>query len=132
MHNLGAVIPCSAAIHTIPSEPGPQSAWGSWAPALIGSGAYPTARSDRRSRPLLEYQKADLLIAACSRGELRWRRGGLVAYLLNPATRLIVIAMITAPKTNAISACRRTAVRMIALPMSVSETWKVIPTVKAT
>ena len=59
------------------------------------------------------------------------RRVGLVAYLLNPATRLIVIAMITAPKTNEIRACRRTVVRTVPLPMSVSETWNVIQTVKA-
>ena len=59
------------------------------------------------------------------------RRVGLVDYLLNPATRLMVIAMITAPKTNEIRACRRTVVRMVPLPMSVSETWNVIPTVKA-
>lgn len=60
------------------------------------------------------------------------RRGvGVAPYLLNPATRLMVIAMITAPKTNEIRACRRTLVRMLALPMSVSDTWKVIPTVKA-
>lgn len=53
-------------------------------------------------------------------------------YLLSPATRLIVMAMMTVPNRKDTRACRRTVLRICMSTMSVSETWKVIPTVNAT
>jgi hypothetical protein len=51
-------------------------------------------------------------------------------YFASPDTRLIEVAMITAPSGNDSHACRR-AVRLMGLVwMSVSETWNVIPIVK--
>ena len=46
---------------------------------------------------------------------------GSVGYLLSPATTLIVTAIITAPNTKEINACRSTVTRMIILEMAVSE-----------
>lgn len=52
-------------------------------------------------------------------------------HLARPETRLIAVAMITATSGNDIKACRR-AVRRICLDlMLVSETWNVMPIVKA-
>ena len=59
--------------------------------------------------------------------------GGMLAWLCHlasPDTRLIDVAMITAPSGNDSHACR-SAVRRICLDlMSVSETWNVMPIVK--
>jgi len=46
---------------------------------------------------------------------------GSVGYLLSPATTLIVTAIITAPNTKEINACRSTVTRMIVFEMAVSE-----------
>lgn len=55
----------------------------------------------------------------------------LASHFASPDTRLIDVAMITAPSGNESHACC-SAVRRISLdPMSVSETWKVMPIVNA-
>ena len=53
------------------------------------------------------------------------------SYLVRPASRLIVVAMITAPNRYDSSAWRSTVARKVALFRSVSETWKVMPMQKA-
>jgi hypothetical protein len=61
-------------------------------------------------------------------GWLEPRRAG---YRSSPATRLMVVARMTAPSRYESSAWRSTVARRAAVCSSVSETWKVIPTVKA-
>jgi hypothetical protein len=53
-------------------------------------------------------------------------------YLTTPAITLTITARITAPKRYESSACRTTVRRIPRTCTSVSETWKVIPTVNAT
>ena len=53
-------------------------------------------------------------------------------YWRRDATTLIIIARITAPNRKASKAWVRTVRRIRRIWMSVSETWKVIPTVNAT
>ena len=77
------------------------------------------------SRPL------SAVSAPSGRGSGNRAMSGGARYLARPETRLIDVAMITATSGNDIKACR-SAVRRICLDlMSVSETWNVIPIVKA-
>ena len=48
-------------------------------------------------------------------------------HLLSPATRLIVTAMMTAPKRYDSRACRSAVARIADVCRFVSETWNVIP-----
>jgi hypothetical protein len=52
-------------------------------------------------------------------------------YFARPASRFTVAAMMIAPNRYDSSECRSTVRRISLLLMSVSETWKVAPTVKA-
>jgi hypothetical protein len=58
------------------------------------------------------------------------RRGTVTYHPANPATRLIDVAMITAPSGNDSHACRSAVRRICLVWMSVSETWNVMPIVK--
>jgi hypothetical protein len=58
------------------------------------------------------------------------RRGTVTFHPANPATRLIDVAMITAPRGNDSHACRSAVRRICLVWMSVSETWNVMPIVK--
>ena len=60
------------------------------------------------------------------------RDGAAPGYLPRPATRLMVAAMTTPPKTYESSACRRAVRRISLVRRSVSDTWNVMPMVKAT
>ena len=69
---------------------------------------------------------------ATGRGDPRGA-GAHLGYLLSrPATRLIVVARITAPNRYDSSAWRSAVTRISGVSRSVSDTWKVIPTVNAT
>lgn len=71
--------------------------------------------------------EADVLAIVCPNREERWR-----SYRLsNVAITLTTNARITAPKRYDKRAWRSTVRRMTRLPMSVSDTWNVIPTVNA-
>src|ERR1022692_21584 len=56
--------------------------------------------------------------------------GTLTYHPASPATRLIVVAMITTPRGNDSQACRRAVRRICLVWMFVSETWNVMPIVK--
>ena len=73
---------------------------------------------------LLSEPERDLLDGMC-----RAARDGDV-HPANPATRLIDVAMITAPRGNDSHACRSAVRRICLVWMSVSETWNVMPIVK--
>ena len=59
------------------------------------------------------------------------RCGATACQLASPATRLMVAARITATNRNDNKACRSAAARISLLVKSVSETWNVMPMVKA-
>jgi serine/threonine protein kinase len=66
-------------------------------------------------------------------GHLRWRLAGIPSrrYLSSPEIRLMVVARMTAPSRYESSAWRSAVARKAEVWRSVSDTWKVIPTVKA-
>ena len=52
-------------------------------------------------------------------------------HVLRPATTLTITAMITTSKTKDMSACRSAVIRTSVVCSGVSDTWNVIPMVKA-
>ncbi len=88
----------------------------------------PTSKPAPRHRPSEGRGQASdgRTLIAVGRDLVRWN-----VHLARPETRLIAAAMMTAPKGNESHACLR-AVRLITLVCrSVSETWNVMPRVKA-
>ena len=84
-------------------------------------------RPGRRGRRLPEEERPRLDAVATRR-----RDAGLLDYVFSRlAITLIVVARITAPNRNEMSACRSTWWRISRRVMSVSDTWNVIPTVNA-
>jgi hypothetical protein len=80
-------------------------------------------QGSRHDRPLSSPPAA---ISAGSRLESE-----AAGYLSSPATRLMVVARMTAPSRYDSSAWRSAAARNAEVCSAVSDTWKVIPTVKA-
>jgi hypothetical protein len=71
---------------------------------------------------------------SCPRGRATtggWLESKAAGYLSSPATRLMVVARMTAPSRYDSSAWRSAAARNAEVCSAVSDTWKVIPTVKA-
>jgi CheY-like chemotaxis protein len=68
---------------------------------------------------------------ACGIVATRVRRPLRRIYLSSPATRLMVVARMTAPSRYDSRAWRSVAARKAEVCRAVSDTWKVIPTVKA-